>query len=339
MFAPRLSLREEVSGTAPVPAPVPDPGLPPEAGNITALDAPLSAETHDMYPRDPAATWYAFLLLVGSNFLFIPAIWRALQFRQYLRAFVFTGSMLSSSFYHLCKPENGICVLPYHALGNFDFLFAIMQIVVTALWLVPFDPIYLDPASGKYVGRGVAGARLVRRSLRHVEDLIILSYGFVIAVLLSLGYNSYIAFAVVGGSVAMIVLTAILYNYLRYGIRPQFDWLDLAIALALLTSGSSLFIVQEFLVHDVYWVIHSLWHSLASVGQLYLLESRNWQHRGILDVHPVTLDHIEDAELKHGVYEQPAYRVDYVFARIAERMQHPKQRKFSANRGKYIHHR
>lgn len=269
-----------------------------------------------MYARDPAVEWYALYFLIVSNYAFLPTIWRALQFRQYVRAFVFTGSLVSSSIYHLCKPENGVCLLPYHALGNFDFLFAILNMVITALYLVPFDAVYINPTTRKYVGRGVTGAKLIRPSQRHIETLIILSYAFIIAVLLSLGFNGVIAFLVVGVTIVLVVTGATIYNYINWHIRPHFDWLDLIIAGTLLLAGATLFIVQEYMSHHVYWIIHSIWHVLAAVGQFYLLDSRNWQHRGIIDISPVSLEGQKNSELTDPVYEQPAYDVRLIMTHL-----------------------
>lgn len=283
---------------------------------FAGANASVEVDTHVMYPHDPYTPWYAIFFLVASNLAFIPVIWRSLQFRQYIRAVIFTGNLLSSSTYHLCKPVNGVCLLPYYALGNFDFFFAILNPVVVALYLIPFDAIYKDPVTGKYVGRGVKGAVLVRHSLRHIEQMMLLGYGFLIAILLALGFNSFVAFGVVGGSVSVIVLAAVLYNYSVYEIRPHFDWPDLVIALVLLATGSTLFIVQEFMSPQLYWIVHSIWHVLAAVGQLYLLDSRNWQHRALLDLRQTDLEDIEQAELVDPVYSQPAYNVSLILSRL-----------------------
>ncbi len=254
-------------------------------------------------------------MLMVSNFALLLPIWRALQIRQYMRAFVFAGSMVSSFFYHLCKPANGFCVIPYYALGNFDFLFAILQLVVTGLYLIPFDEVYVDP-SGEFTSKGAAGAILKRHSLRHIEDLIILSYGFFIAIRLSLGHNGYLTFSLVGGSVMAIVFIALIYNYVAYGIRPHFDWLDLVIAFALLTVGATLFIVQEFMSHHVYWIVHSIWHTCAAIGQFYLLDSRNWQYRGVISLKQSETHFPAPVPVVDPVYSQPSYAVHLILARL-----------------------
>lgn len=85
----------------------------------------------------PTSAW-AYFALVGSNLLFVLPTVRALQQNASMRAFLYATTVFASGMYHLCKPEDGLCLLSYEMHFFLDFLFSLTTLMANLLFLAPF---------------------------------------------------------------------------------------------------------------------------------------------------------------------------------------------------------
>jgi len=80
----------------------------------------------------------SYIGLVGSNLVFILPAVRAFEMRFYTRSFLYAAVVVISSFYHLCKPEDGLCILPFSILHFLDFTVSLTAVMSNLLFLLPF---------------------------------------------------------------------------------------------------------------------------------------------------------------------------------------------------------
>jgi hypothetical protein len=69
-----------------------------------------------------------------------------------------------------------------------------------------------------------------------------------------------------------------------YALKPVFDWTDLVIAVVLACTALPLYFVSQLVAPQYYWLVHSVWHTVAAVAQFYLLETRSRVHSGLWQV-------------------------------------------------------
>lgn len=250
-----------------------------------------------------AEPWYALAALTLTNLLFLAAALRALQFGRHVRAALYAGTVLASGFYHWCKPANGTCVLPYRALWFLDFELALVMLPTTFLFLIPFGAISAwhadEAAAGGGSGGGaalprvhVAGAPRVRpgrarSDQTHVEAiLIVLNLAAIALYLLLAGEPPLAALVALTAANAALVPANWWWLWRAYGLRPEFDWTDLVIAVVLAALGIPLYFASHAVAPAHYWVLHSLWHALIAAGQFYLMETRSRTHSGLWQLAP-----------------------------------------------------
>lgn len=100
----------------------------------------MENRTLEVWEQGETGLWHAlaYIGLVGSNLFFIlPAI-RAFEMRFYTRAFIYAAVVFVSGFYHLCKPDDGICIVPFSILHFMDFTVSLTAVMSNLLFLLPF---------------------------------------------------------------------------------------------------------------------------------------------------------------------------------------------------------
>lgn len=241
--------------------------------------------------------WYAFLALTLSNLTFLVPALRALQFQNYSRFFICMLIAFVSSFYHACKPLNGVCLFPYSVLWFLDFEFATLLIPATLLYFIPFGPIYqYSPAwdspnqaqsNEGYDGEMIISRQIIKPNHQYIENVLLLGLAVGIAVhLLTLGEPTLpVLIGLVGGCMFLIGVSW-WWLWWKFSIKPRLDWLDLFIMLVLMGCGIPLYFFGHKAGSAYYWVIHAIWHVLMAMGQFYLLETRSLVHSGLSQFSP-----------------------------------------------------
>jgi hypothetical protein len=212
---------------------------------------------------------FAWLLVLSNAFFIIPSI-KARLLRRYTRSVLYFLMIFASSFHHACI--GGInCVLPATLSRKMDFFFAQLLIVVTALYLIQFP-------------------------LRIAELERYIIWGFMVALfLVEYFFNEplYMQLIVVAISVLLLVIYWVMYAcYAKKLFEelsedpyeevtpcagcafPTYDWLNLSLGIALSAMASTLFATQEHWPGG-YNYVHAVWHSLAALGQYFILASRD----------------------------------------------------------------
>lgn len=183
---------------------------------------------------------------VYSNlFLLIPAV-TASYLNHRLRSLIYVFMCGFSALYHLCDSFD-ICLFSFEFHHNLDFFFAEYLIILGGLYLVEFTT-----------------------KTQYIEYLLIFSGALVIVIL---QYTFSGELAVEAGIVTVvfigIIIYWVIYKY-KHGRLPEYNWSNLTLGLALTAGSIMLFSVQNSW-HEGYWIVHSLWHTSAALGQHYIL--------------------------------------------------------------------
>ena len=198
----------------------------------------------------------AKVLLIYSNLSFLIPALQALKLNRWTMAALYVLMILASSFYHACNNWSGACVLPGNVLRKTDFFFAQLLIVITALYLIQFTPHWA----------------FLERWLILLAAVAL----FVVEVTLDEPFMAQVIIA--GVSFALIVAYWIGYACTarqRKGHRsfPPYDWEAFSLGVALTALACTLFSTQ-LAWHLGYPWVHSIWHTLAALGQFWILCTR-----------------------------------------------------------------
>jgi hypothetical protein len=218
-----------------------------------------------------------YFLLVGSNLFFaLPAV-RAWRLRQFLRAFLYTAILLISGFYHLCRPGNAICLLPYPKHFFLDYLFSITVLLSNLLFLAPFAQFVRVRPRAAPCGGPRYEAELLPHNWHFLDTWGVLANALVVGLALCtladvprVGPPTAVLAALSAANL-LVAAAAWLYVYARLGLRPAFDWVYIGVALLTAGGGIGLFLLDS---GSRYWWMHSLWHVLGALGSFYLLAAR-----------------------------------------------------------------
>lgn len=212
-------------------------------------------------------TVYAEWLLVATNaFFIIPSI-KAWSLEHTTYSILYFIMIFASSFHHACI--GGInCVLPPTIARKTDFFFAQLLIPMSALYLIQVPQAYAK--------------------LKRVLIWFFMVALFVVEVFLDEPF--WMQVVIVGVSIGMLVVYWIIYasyyalNVYRgpkdacggncLGFRfPPYNWLSLSLGFWLSIWAVCLFGPQGRWP-GFYDLIHALWHTLAALGQYWILDSR-----------------------------------------------------------------
>jgi len=183
------------------------------------------------------------LMVITNAFFIIPSI-KSVTLHRWTRAALYFFMIFASSFYH--SYATGVSIS-----RKTDFFFAQLLIPVTALYLVQWD-----------------------KRVYFVERWLIMAFAvalFLVEVFLN--EPLWMQLVVAGVSVA-VVLVYWVAHVARHGRLPRYDWDNLALGFALSALACTLFVTQtEWHAGRAY--VHSLWHTLAALGQYFILCSRD----------------------------------------------------------------
>jgi len=253
--------------------------------------------------RDPDTPIWGIVFLSLSNLAFLlPAI-AAYRVRAYFITAISINLLLVSSFYHICKPLNGWCLLPYVLLYNFDFFHAFMFIPIVFNWYLPFQypllRIYnsitdLDlehgkaavspPPSPQSASPTSPMPNIVYFNYRPIvtdtgivgKDIILyVFYGLLIAILIGMDFLNFYGYLILTGVCFVVTASIFLYIYLRFRVLPIFLWPYMFAGLGLLVLGAVTFGIQPFLLDilktnsdplNAYAIIYSVIHSIWHIA-------------------------------------------------------------------------
>jgi len=206
-----------------------------------------------------------WLLVFSNAFFIIPSIKARVQ-NRHTRSILYFLMIFASSFHHACI--GGInCVLPADFSRKLDFFFAQLLIPVTALYLIEFP-----------------------QRIAFIERYVI--WAFMVALMLvEFFFNEplWMQLIVVGISlIILFVYWAIFGCYAQHEYQqktndfragrgcafPKYDWIKLGKGISLSALACTLFATQERWPGG-YDYVHAVWHTLAALGQYYILASRD----------------------------------------------------------------
>lgn len=108
-----------------------------------------------------------------------------------------------------------------------------------------------------------------------LEGIIFVAYAQLVTMLLVLDLTNIIGYSIIT-TVSILVTGGLLaLLWFQYRIRPMLTWPFLVVGLSLLFLGAGLFLGQEYAEGpELYAAIHSPWHLLSAIGQLFLILMR-----------------------------------------------------------------
>lgn len=205
----------------------------------------------------------AKVLLVYSNLAFVlPAI-QSVNLHRWTMAGLYVLMILASSFYHACNNWAGDCVLDSNVLRKTDFFFAQLLIVTTALYLIQFSPHWAFVERWLILFAAVALFIVeVTMDEPFMAQVIIAGAAFALIVAYWIGY------ACVASANATTEVPKRINPYF-----PPYDWEAFALGVALTALACVLFATQ-IAWHLGYPWVHCIWHTVAALGQFWILCTR-----------------------------------------------------------------
>ena len=291
--------------------------------------------------RDPnTPIWGIFLLSVSNLAFLLPAL-AAYRVRAYFISAISINLLLVSGFYHICKPLNGWCLLPYSLLYHFDFFHAFMNLPIVFNWYLPFQyPLLRMYNSINDLEHGSPPPpppppstisplpNIVYFHYRPIvtdtgivgKDIILyVFYGLLIAILIGLDFINFYGYLILAGACLAVTSGLFLYIYLRFHVLPIFRWPYMAAGLGLLVLGAVTFGIQPFLLAIlknnsdplnsyaiVYSVIHSIWHIASAVAQYFFIRMRMYKRDPLEDVATNAADNdlLQEIQILNVVHDQ-----------------------------------
>lgn len=268
--------------------------------------------------HDPATPWWGIVFLVLSNAPFAWLGYVAYRYRFYFQAALAWGVFVKSSLYHLCKPTNGVCLLPYPILYNFDFFFALMNLPVVVHYFLPYySPIaYWHSLPEK--GRRATTTKELRffTGFLGKETVMFVFYGVLIVLIINMGWINWIGYGLLLILVVLEALIVVVVTRIRFHVWPFFRWPYFITGFTLLTLGAISYISQDSFPSAnyvyIYSVLHSLWHIVSAVGQYFLIKARLYAPPAdILEElrkADVDLEHVDQqsvADITYKLYSNP----------------------------------
>lgn len=208
----------------------------------------------------------ADVLTIISNFVFLVPMVEAFRRHRWTRAMIYASIIVFSSMYHACNSYRDRCVFDANFHRQLDFFFAQFVIPATALYIICF------PHGWEFLERillilFVVAIVLVQATMGEVfvAQLGITAVAFGFIVLYWVGYAIWKWM----NKKKLGVSDNDGDNKYRY--LPDYHWEPFAWGIALTGVASALF-ATELQNHNLYWAVHACWHSLAAMGQYFILQ-------------------------------------------------------------------
>lgn len=197
-------------------------------------------------------TYAVDVTLMLSNLVFLITAYKAFKQNEYLFAWHYFWATWASFLYHMCLSFN-VCIFTPQTMHHIDFFFAQMTIVVAGLLFIYFSKRYKWVKTGLYM----LGAILIVTLQATVTAQLYVQGAVVLLVFL------------------LIIIYWIAYSQSRVGNGriPPYNITMLRLGLLLSVGATSLYAGQEMDI-SMYWAIHSIWHMMAAMGQIYLLQMK-----------------------------------------------------------------
>lgn len=193
------------------------------------------------------------LLLVFSNFAFLPAVYIAFKRKYYIESVTYFAMCFFSTFYHACDAGENIisfCIVKWEALQFGDFFCALLSIWVTLIAMADIPQL-----SG---------------SIAHMVGSIILAF------CTNINKKALWIFALPFITGLVIVTVSWYYKYRK--IRQRFGnkrYLMVNLPIAIVLVGAGLLLYAFFQTEENYKYLHSIWHILMAVALVFVLPKSN----------------------------------------------------------------
>ncbi len=196
------------------------------------------------------------VLTIVSNLFFILSAVTAWMGEIWVLVALYVLIIINSSMYHACNSFASLCVFPSLTHRMMDFFFAQLTIPATMFTLILFP-----------------------RARRNIQTMSFIGMAFAIfLVQQAVGESIYIQLAIAVGAIGGIVLYWIIYA--GHAARttgkftlPPYDWGHLIMGVVLTATACALY-ATEMQYHLLYWAVHSVWHGVAAMGQVFVILAR-----------------------------------------------------------------
>ena len=197
------------------------------------------------------------VLLGASNAVVLIPSCASIYLHRWTRAALYFFMIFASSFYHACNSWPGHCVFEATTSRKIDFFFAQLLIPVTALYIIKFPVKYA-----------------------FIERWLIMAFALGLFVVEVFSNEPFIVQLIV----AFISLALVFAYWIVFAIQsrraggearlPTYDWRAFLMGIAMTSLACGLFVTQKRWHLGYPWV-HTIWHTLAALGQYYILCIRN----------------------------------------------------------------
>lgn len=277
--------------------------------NVNAFDYPCDLNNPDnpasKYPEstDPYGSTNALetsFLILSNFFLIYPALYALKYKNDMLRFDLNILALIFSCFFHLCKTKNdnvGVCIVSFCLLRTYDYIFS-TSLLLSLLFLLEEYIIIKWIGHGKGKAHNELTLKKYRYFLFNAQIIILIFNGLILNILFnkthlcSSTYSTYIFLIIIGSAFLInFVVTGFLYNFttceifekekneetssLIYPTRNE-NWGIFLLGTILTVVALVFFLTKDYLDSNYYWLLHSLWHTFAAIGQILFLKLFDW---------------------------------------------------------------
>ena len=198
--------------------------------------------------------WVDIFSILSNVIFFLPA-YEAYKRNRKLRALIYFFMAWASGLYHTCLGFD-VCLFTYEFHHYLDFFFAQFLIIVAGSYLIIYNNKY------RYL------------------DYWILAIGALGIVILQVTLEG--SLLIQAGIVSFVFVGLVFYWMSTAAIHslPKYEWDMFLLGLSLTGGSITLFVFQNSW-YQAYWLIHSVWHIAAGLGQYYLVKLKR-PFKGIL---------------------------------------------------------
>lgn len=225
---------------------------------------------------------YQTIFLVLSNLVLLIPAFKAFIIKNYSRVFLNLLAMFISSAYHLCKTSNnnsgGLCFLPFCTLKSLDYAASNTLLISLIFFILPFTIEEFN--TGDNIKQDKKEKKLLKK-IRFIEDYILLCYFGAIYLILNStilcsGKKLFLVFIIFIISSLFIAIVGhfIILKIAGKNTYMTYNRTNLFIGFTLAAIAILFFFIEDYMNKKYYWIFHSLWHIIASISQIFLLDAR-----------------------------------------------------------------
>lgn len=191
----------------------------------------------------------AVFLSLTNVFFLVPFVEAIYKYR-WTRAFVYLVLVFASGIYHACFSSMSLCLFDHGTHQDLDFFLSYLLVPLSALYFVDFT-----------------------LKWAFVERWLILSFSLAIFIThtqVPFSEQTTVQYILVGVSLFIVLVYWVAY-YEREGHLPPYNWGYVVLSILFVLGSFVFFIWPSILGYDA---SHSIWHTLAAFGQLFILRIR-----------------------------------------------------------------